>query len=420
MLVRLKRFFRNLGPGLVTGASDDDPSGIATYSQAGAQFQFGALWFPLFTLPLMIAVQEMCARIGMVTGKGLVRNLRERYPRPVVLLVVALLAFANSVNIGADLGMMASSAHLIVPIPFPILLIAMTIFTLALQIFLPYKIYAKYLKWLTLSLLTYVLVVLLIRVDWLSVFQKTLVPTVIAHRDYLVMLMALFGTTISPYLFFWQANQEVEEAVAKGRQKSMKSAGTPRLKKSDLAEMRMDVVSGMTVSNVISWFIILTAGIVLYASGVRDISTADEAARVLTPLVNGYASLFFTLGIVGTGLLAVPILSGTVAYAVSEVENFDEGLFLPWTRARGFYGTIMLVTMAGLVVNFLGVSPIKMLIYAAIVNGLVTPPILAAILFLGNDKKLMGKQTNGFWSKLLGWVTVAIMVALPVWWMLLK
>jgi len=274
------------------------------------------------------------------------------------------------------------------------------------------------LKWLTLSLLTYVLVALLIRVDWVSVLQTTFIPTVIARRDYLLMLIALFGTTISPYLFFWQANQEVEESVAKGRQKSMKNA-TPRLRKSDLAEMRVDVSSGMFFSNAISWFIILTAGAVLYISGVRDISTADEAARALIPLVNGYASLFFTIGVVGTGLLAVPILSGTVAYAVSEVMDFDEGLSMPWKRARGFYGTIMLVTIAGLVVNFLGVSPVKMLIYAAIANGLAAPPILAAIVMLGGDKKTMGKHANGFWSKALGVITIAIMVALPVWWLFL-
>lgn len=416
MLVRVKRFFKNLGPGLVTGAADDDPSGIATYTQAGAQFNFGALWFPLFTLPLMIAVQEMCARIGMVTGKGLVRNLKERYPRSLVLAVVALLVFANSVNIGADLGMMASAAQLLVPIPFAVLLIVITTVTLGLQIFLPYKIYAKYLKWLTLSLLSYVFVAWLIRADWGRILHETFVPTIIANRDYLLLLIALFGTTISPYLFFWQANQTVEEAVVKGRQKSMNGEIKIRLRKNDLANMRVDVASGMFVSNLISWFIILTAGAVLFAAGVHDISTADEAARVLVPLVDGYASLFFTLGIVGTGLLAVPVLSSTAAYAVCEAMNFEEGLSLHWKNARGFYGTITLVTLAGLTVNFLGISPVKMLIYAALVNGLAVPPILVSILLLGGDKKVMGKQVSGVWSRALGWFTVAIMIGLPMWW----
>lgn len=415
MSSRFGRWYRSLGPGLVTGASDDDPSGIATYTQAGASFGYATLWLALFTLPLMIAVQEMSARIAIVTQKGLVQNWRDRSGAGFVSFASLLLAFANAVNIGADLGMMASASQLLVPLPFAVLLLLMAAVTLGLQIFTSYAMYAKYLKWLTVSLLSYVLVAFVVHVDWAAALGATFIPRLQFNTDYLLLLVALLGTTISPYLYFWQAAQEVEEILLKKRDGKKRRA--PIATEQTLHNMRSDVSTGMVFSNVVSWFVILTAAAVLFASGHRDITSAVEAARVLEPLSGHFASVLFTLGIIGTGLLTIPVLSSTNSYAVCEIIGCQEGLDRKWYQARTFYGVIILSTIIGLGFNFLGINPIQALIYAAVANGLVAPFLLFAILRIANDRKIMGAYANGRWSNLFGWLTFAVMTAAPLLWL---
>lgn len=417
MFVHRKNFFRRLGPGLVTGASDDDPSGIATYAQAGAGFSFSVLWTALFSLPFMLAVQEMAARLAMVSGRGLVRNMRLRLPRACTIFLVALLIIANTINLGADLGMMASSARLFLPLPFPILLILFTLATVGLQIFLPYRVYARYLKWLTLSLFAYVAVGLVISIDLRVAIASTIFPSWHWNKEYAMILVALFGTTISPYLLFWQADQEVEEEIKDGRVSDGMGKKHPRIAKRDIHWMRYDVLVGMVFSNVIAWFIILVAATLLSQNGGVTLTGADHAARMLMPVAGPFAGWLFALGVIGAGLLTVPILSSTAAYACIEVMDVDGGLSKTWNQARGFYGVILLLTLLGLMMNFIGIDPIRALIYAAVANGVVAPPILVALISLCNDRVLLGRWVNRFWSNLLGYVIVLIMTALPIAWL---
>lgn len=412
MAKKWSHFFSKFGPGFVTGASDDDPSGIATYAQAGAGFGFGALWIMLFSLPFMIAVQEMAGRVALVTGRGLVPAFRARLPRLAVFGIVSLLVLANAINIGADLGMMASALNRFLPVPFWMLLLTMTVFTLALQIFLPYRVYARYLKWLTLSLFAYVAVAFFVHIDWVAALRATVIPSFPLQKEYLLILVALLGTTISPYLSFWQAGQEIEEEVSDGHLVSMNrkpSDFRPR----HLRAMRLDVGSGMFFSNTIAWFIILTTGVVLFRLGGVEITSADQAARVLEPLVGQFASSLFALGVIGTGLLAVPVLSGTAAYAVSEVSRFREGLSRQWSTALGFYGVIVLVTLVGVGVNVFGINPVRLLIYAAIANAIIAPPVIVALLLVASDERVMGSHRNTFLSNCFGWGTVALMAIAP-------
>lgn len=405
MFARLKRVLKELGPGLVTGASDDDPSGIATYAQAGAGFGFGALWTALFSFPLMLAVQEMSARIALVTGRGLVRIMADRTSRVWAGMVVLLLVVANTINIGADLGMMAASAQLVFRGPVWAWLFIMAGVTLLLEIFLSYSVYARYLKWLTLSLLAYVAVALLLKVQWLSAISATFLPPVSGwNEDFMMIIVAVFGTTISPYLFFWQANQEVEEKTG--------LAPSARI----MGRMRVDTGIGMFYSNIIAWFIIVSAAVVLFGQS-GEMITPDQAASVLAPIAGSWATALFALGIIGTGLLAVPILSGTTAYAFCEAFGYREGLSRRWSQARVFYGVMMVSVGVGLLMNFFGINPVRALIYAAICNAFVAPPMILFILWLANDRKVMGKWVNGFWANFFGSAAFLVMIGLPILWL---
>jgi NRAMP (natural resistance-associated macrophage protein)-like metal ion transporter len=416
MRVPFSRYVKNLGPGLVTGASDDDPSGIATFAQAGAQFGYGMLWVSLLSLPFMVAVQEMCARVGLVTRKGLVELFLAKYPRWFVGMLVLLLVVANTVNLGADLNMMAASLALVLPVPLPVLLLGSAAVSLFLQVWLCYEQYARFLKWLTLSLFAYVLVAFMVHVDWSTAFASTFLPHWSGSREEVLLLIALFGTTLSPYLYFWQTDQEVEEVSPLCRPEGGARASASR-KKGWLAAMRWDVASGMSISNVISWFITLTAAAVLVGSRVTNLETADQMATLLVPVAGRYASWLFSLGVVGTGLLAAPVLAGSCAYAVSELFHRRASLSQKWYEARLFYGVIACVMIGALWVAQLEARPVHLLIYAAIVNALVAPPLLFAILRLADDKKLMGKYRNGGWSKLFGWGTLVLLCVLPVAWL---
>lgn len=406
MFDAVRLFFKRLGPGLITGASDDDPSGIATYSQAGAQFGMGPLWLSLITLPGMIAVQEMCARIAIVTRKGLIQNIKEVFPRWFVWTIVILLSLANVFNIGADLGMMASSAELVIPIPFGAWLIFLSVGTVTLQIFVPYKRYARFLKWLTLSLLSYVLVAMVVQVDWRDALKHTFFPSVVWSRDFLFLVVAFLGTTISPYLYVWQSNAEVENGNLKIHDYKPK---TGKLLKDQLHASFLDVVYGMSVSNIASWFIILTGATVLHVQGITQIDTADQAARMLAPLAGQFASLVFALGIVGVGLLGVPVLSSVIAYALCELLEIEEGLSKKWFEAKTFYAIISVATVIGIFINIFHLSPVRLLLYSAVANAIVAPPLLLAIFYLSQDRKRLKNQMGVPWIRLVGFITLVVM-----------
>jgi NRAMP (natural resistance-associated macrophage protein)-like metal ion transporter len=403
-----KKFFKRLGPGFITGAADDDPSGIATYSQTGAQFGFSLLWTALFALPFMTVVQEMCGRIGMVTGDGLAGVIRKNYAKPILYGCVFLLIVANTINIGADLGAMAATLRLFIPIPFEILLVGMMALTLVLEIFVSYPKYAAFLKYLTLSLFAYVVTAFIIKPDWGEILRATIFPTVTFSFPYLLNIVALLGTIISPYLFFWQTDEEVEEEIDRGEIKG-RGLGRPKLKKGEIRNMRIDTVVGMIFANVITFFIIAAAASTLYTHGITNVETANQAAEAIRPFGGDFTFLFFALGIVGTGLLAVPILAGSVGYAVSESIGWRAGLYLKLKQAHGFYGVITIATILGLIVNFLGIPPFTVLYYTAIANGLAAPALIVIILLIANNKKIMGVHTNRLASNLLGGLIAAIM-----------
>ena len=404
---RVKKFLKNLGPGFITGASDDDPSGIATYSQTGAIFGLTQLWTALFTFPLMTAVQEMCGRIGLVTGKGLSGVMKQHYSRPVVYICVFLLVVANTINIGANLGAMAASANLLVPIPSIIWLFIITFTILVLEIFVSYQTYAKFLKYLALSLLAYVATAFIVKVNWIEVIKATLIPRISLEMSYVINIVAIFGTTISPYLFFWQADEEVEEQIMRGRITSF-GKGLPKVTKGDISNLRKDTMIGMFFSNIVMWFIIITTGTVLHVNG-TIIETPHDAAEALRPFAGDFAFVLFAAGIIGTGLLAVPVLSGSAAYAVSEALNLKTGLNLKFKKAYGFYGVIIVATLVGVLVNFLGIPSMKMLYYSAVINGLIAPVLLVMILLIANNKKIMNIRTNSRLQNILGVTTIVVM-----------
>jgi len=412
-----RRTFKTLGPGFITGAADDDPAGIVTYTQAGTSLGYRGLWMMLFMLPLMITVQEMCARIGIVTGRGLAGNMRKKFSKPVVLLLVVLLFAANTLNLGADLGMMAAAAQLLVPVPFSFLVVILALISLALQIFAEYRTYARYLKWLTLSLFAYVLVAFSINVDWGMALRGTLFPHTLWDKDALMMLVAILGTTISPYLFFWQASQEVEEAWGEGRIPAKITSSLRAKLALRLRSMRADVTIGMAFSNVVAWFIILLGAAQLKEAGYTDITSAEQIVEALVPLAGRFASIVFAFGVFGTGLLTVPVLSTSAAYAICELFEMPEGLYKKWYQARAFYGLIAVSTLLGLAMNFVGFNPVRALIYSAIVNALVAPPFLIAIIRLANDPKIMGKHhVSSRVTHVMGWVTFTCMTLAPLLW----
>ena len=409
------RLLRILGPGIVTGAADDDPSGIATYSQAGAQFGLAMPWTMVFTYPLMMAVQEACMRVGAVTGKGLAAVIREHYPRYVLFPLVLLVVLANTLNIGADLGAMAAAAQLLLPsIPFGLLAVVFAAVIIILEVFLSYRTYVCVLKWLALSLLAYLVTAILVNVPWAEAVKATFVPSVRWSPDYLYIFVGILGTTVSPYLFFWQTSEVVEEEVAAHR--LAQRGGAPRVSWQYLKQLRVDTALGMLFASVTGWFIIIVAAVVLHGSGVTNIESAADAAKALEPLVQGlpYAGviskLVFAVGIVGIGLLAVPVLAGSSSYAISETFKWREGLFRKYRQARQFYIVIILGTGAGLALNFLGLHPIKALIFAAVFNGLAAVPLIFVIARIVNRRDVMGEYRGGIWSLTGLWTAFGVML----------
>jgi NRAMP (natural resistance-associated macrophage protein)-like metal ion transporter len=408
---RFLKFLTVLGPGLTTGAADDDPSGIATYSQTGAQFGYGQLWTALYMLPFMTAVQEACARIGLVTGKGIAAVVKEQYSRTVLYAVVGLVVVANTINIGADIGAMAAAMQLLVPVPFVILTLVFTASILVLEIFTNYKIYSRILKWLALALLSYPITVFIVHQDWPTVLKATVVPHVEFSFAFLFIITGVFGTTITPYMFFWEASQEVEDEKAKNMIKN----GKPLINWSHIKCMRQDNTTGMIISEITTWCILLVGASVLHQSGVKDIKNAADAAKALEPLVHSFpdagflAKLIFSIGIIGLGLLAVPVLSGSAAYAVSEAFDWNASLNLKLKKAHGFYGVITIATLIGLIINFVGIDPVKALVYTAVLNGVAAVPLLFLIIKISASDKIMGEFKSGWLSKALLWATFIIM-----------
>ena len=400
-----------VGPGLVTGASDDDPSGIATYSQAGAQFGFGTLWLTLFSYPMMCAIQEISARIGRVTGVGISANIRKMYPQPVVYAIVAMLLVSSIFNLGADLGAMGESAHMLLGGPAWIHLLGMGLISILLQIFVPYTRYVKYLKFLVLSLLAYVVTAFLVHLDWPAALRATIVPPIkMLHGGYLTMVVAVLGTTISPYLFFWQASQEAEEVQVRAQEKPLKRA--PAQADRQLRRIRIDTYAGMAVSNVVAFFIMLTAAATLHAYGDTAIQTATQAASALEPLAGRFAYALFAAGIIVTGLLAVPVLAGAAAYAVGEAMHWRVGLEVKPARATKFYLTLGVATLVGLALNFVHFDPIRSLFIAAVINGLLAAPVMALIMLMTRSRTIMGDFTLPVYLQIAGWIgTVAMFAA---------
>ncbi|HSN20848.1 MAG TPA: divalent metal cation transporter [Usitatibacter sp.] len=400
---------KRLGPGLITGAADDDPSGIATYSQAGAQYGFGLLWSVLLTTPLMIGIQIVSARIGRVTGHGLAANIRDHYPRWLLHAIVGLLLFANTVNIAADLGAMGNALQLLVGGVSEIYIVFFALLSLVLQIFVPFPRYAPLLKWMTLSLLAYVAAVFAVEVPWNEATMAALFPKPQFRADYIATLVAVLGTTISPYLFFWQASQEVEEQRATPGHEPLREA--PEQAAHHLDRIKLDTWIGMLFSNGIALCIMLTTAATLHVQGVTSIETAEQAAQALRPIAGDLAFLLFAAGIIGTGLLAVPVLAGSAAYAVAESFRWPIGLGLPLLEARGFYGILAAATFIGVAVDFTNVDPIKALIAAAVVNGVIAVPIMVVMMLLAVKPDVMGPFVVKRRLLVLGWISTGVMAA---------
>ncbi|MFA6190307.1 MAG: Nramp family divalent metal transporter [Candidatus Staskawiczbacteria bacterium] len=397
-----------LGPGLVTGAADDDPSGIATYSQAGAQYGFQLIWLSLFTFPFMAMVQEMCARIGIVTGRGLAGNIRHNYSRKILLFIVLILFLANTLNIAANLGAMAAATKLLIPeINFIWCITVFALIILFLQIFTTYAQYSKILKYLTLGLFAYVFTAFSVNLDWREVFSHMIVPSITFSKEQIFLLCAILGTTISPYLFFWQTSQEVEEQILKGELtiKLREENVTPR----EIHDMRKDTWSGMFFSNAIMFFIIAACAGTLYANGITNIETASQAAEAIKPFAGELTYFFFALGIVGTGLLAIPTMAGSVAYATAESFGWKQGLYHKLKDARAFYGIIIISMLVATIANYFHIDPIKGLIYSAVANGLVAPVVLFFIVRISSNKQIMGEKKNHPFITACGWLTTIVM-----------
>lgn len=405
---RARSFWSGLGPGLITGAADDDPSGIATYSQTGAKYGFQFLWLALFTFPFMSIVQEMCARIGLMTGRGLAGNIRINYPRWVLYTCAFSLFIANTINIGADLGAMAKATQLILPqTNFAVLTVTFMSFCLLLQIFTPYEKYARYLKYLVLILLSYIATAFVVKMDLKQVLSHTFIPTMKFTKDQLFLITAILGTTISPYLFFWQTSHEVEEEIQSG--KTSLRLRQSEVTNKEIRAMRIDVWTGMFVSNIVMFFIIATTAAVLFSNGITEVKTAEDAALALKPLAGDYAFLLFSIGIIGMGLLAVPILAGSAAYTMAETFKWRSGLYRKLKNARAFYGIIIFSMVIGMDLNFLGIDPIKLLIYSAVVNGLVAPLVLFLIVQMTNNKKIVKERVNHPFLAAMGWLITGAM-----------
>lgn len=399
-------FLKALGPGLITGASDDDPSGIGTYSSVGAKFGLSILWMAAWLLPVMLAVQEACARIGVVTNKGLAGVLQKHYRKDIVSLIVFLLIIANIVNIGADLGAMAASLEMLLGTSFYIGAIFFAVLIILIEVFVQYHLYVKILKWLALSVLSYVIAGFFINPQWHLIFKDVFIPQFIPSKEYIFAVIAVFGTTITPYLFFWQTSEEVEEnKILKIEKGTKKTKIFERINR-----MRTDVKTGMILANIVFFFIVVATAQVLFKNGINEISSAEEAALALRPFAGNGAYFLFAIGIIGTGLLAVPVLAGSGAYAISEIMKWNEGLDLKFSRARGFYMVIILSILFGLALNFFGINPIIALYYSAFINGIIAIPLLIAIMIVGDDKKIMNSETHPFWVRIFGWLGIFAMI----------
>ncbi len=405
----LERSLRQLGPGLITGAADDDPSGIATYSQAGAQFGYSMLWTMVFTLPLMAAIQIVSARIGYVTRRGLAANIKVSFPRPVLLAVVGMLLAANTLNVAADIAAMAEALRLLVGGSAHVYAVTFGLLCLVLQVFLPYQSYVRWLKWLTLALLSYVAVVFTLNLDWAEVLREVINPQLTLGRDVLVMVVAVFGTTISPYLFFWQAAQEMEDAAGS-------PVHTHAEVRKHLRRIKADTIIGMSFSNLIAFFIILSTAATLHKAGITDIQTSAQAAEALRPLAGDFTFLLFSLGIIGTGLLAVPVLAGSAGYAVAEAAGWTGSLSarLDKGEGRGFYGVIAAATVGGVLLCFSPVDPVRALFWSAVLNGVIAVPIMAVMMLLASRRRVMGEHVIGPRLRVLGWLATSVMAVTVV------
>jgi NRAMP (natural resistance-associated macrophage protein)-like metal ion transporter len=401
-----------LGPGLITGAADDDPSGIAVYSQAGASFGFNLLWTVLLTYPLMVGIQFVSARIGRVSGHGLATNIRRHYPRGLLFAIVGLLFGANAINIGADISAMAETAHIVAGGPAHLYALGFGMLSTLLQVFIPYKRYVRLLKWLTLALLAYVGTVFVVQIPWAEVLRRIVMPELSWKREYISLVVALFGTTISPYLFFWQASQEVEDIRAASDQDSLLRA--PAQAPANLRRLKIDTIIGMGFSNAVAFFIMLTTAVTLHLHGAVEIASAADAARALQPVAGQFAFLLFGAGIIGTGLLAIPVLAGSSAYAIAGALHWDNSLEYPFAKARGFYGVIAVSTALGLLIGESGIDPIKALFWSAVINGVIAVPVMVVMMLMVSRADIMGRFVASPRLKLLGWLATLAMAAAVV------
>lgn len=404
----VKRFLDRLGPGLITGASDDDPSGIGTYSQAGASLGFATLWTAIVTLPLMIVVQHICAKIGMCSGRGLAGVLHRYYSKKLLYPVVIGLVVANTINAGADIAAIAAAINMFVPVPVATMVIPIAVAIVVLQIWGSYRLIMKIFKWLTLSLFAYVIAAFLAKPDWFAVAKATFIPQISFTSEYITTIVAILGTTISPYLFFWEASEEVEEEKSEGRTKLSERKGATD---KEIKNEKIDTIVGMLFCNVVFYFVILAAGATLHVSGKTDIQSATDAAQSLRPLAGNFASVLFGIGLIGAGLLAVPVLTGSAAFAVAETFNWPSGLDEKPRHAKKFYGVIAASTIIGVVIDFAGINPISALFWTAVINGVVAPPLLVVVMLVANNKRVMGSRTNGLFTNIVGWLAAAIMFA---------
>ncbi len=401
-------FWKSLGPGLITGASDDDPSGIATYSQAGARYGFALLWVLPLIYPMLVAIQEVTARIGRVTGRGLSSNIREHYSPKLAGVFVLLLLAANIINIGADIAAMGEAMSLIVSGPSLLYAALLTVVSLGLQIFIPYSRYVKVLRYLTLVLFSYVIVSLMVGIDWLDALKSMVIPDIRLTSEYLTMIIAILGTTISPYLFFWQASEEAEEEEDDPDMHPLREA--PEQAREQFKRINIDTMVGMAFSNAVALFIMLATAATLNANGITNIESATQAAQALQPLAGKYAFLFFALGIIGTGLLALPVLAGSAAFAVGELFKAPVGLEKKPSQAKFFYGVLAVATLVGFGLNLIHISPITALFYAAVINGVVAVPIMVMMMLMSHNTKVMGRFRLPRWMTILGWLATGIML----------
>jgi len=397
-----------LGPGLITGASDDDPSGIGTYTTAGASLGFAMLWTAILTLPMMAAVQFICAKIGMVSGMGLAGALRKHYPSWLVYSAISLLLIANTITAGVDIGAIAAAINLLIPIPTILLVPLIAVGIVALQVWGSYSFIVRTFKWLTLTLFAYIIAAFLAKPHWGEVLKATFIPTLRFDNQYMTTLLAILGTTITPYLFFWQASQEVEEELQMGRVTLAQREGASD-KELKFAEIDIDV--GMVFASLVFYFVILASAATLHTSGNTKIETAVEAAQALRPLSSGVASILFALGLIGSGVLAVPVLTSSSAYALCETFKWKSGLSEKLRGATRFYAIIAVSTLVGAIANFLKIPPVTALFWAAVINGILAPPLLVIIMLVSNNDKVMGARVNGLLTNFIGWATVAVMAA---------